>query len=286
MDTELRLLDPREWDAEKSRKLAERAAAAHVDARARRHARDNADKAAYYAGLRTAFLAVPGVEAALAAGRPAKPAPRPLPAPATAGASLRLDAHTIETAPFLTTSGVSSTGPNTIIVQVLPSGSVSLNLEPGVVRPSNLGNGAASCFGGVGAAFEVPGSVGGIQFATTCNFNWGVDWTSQWWRETKGDVWVGHLINRFRPDGSFLDQPVASQLVQPGSVFDDYNLDDSGGQLGSQVGYTLISTIATASPVILECFFWVGTSASADPNQSFANTQIAMNLTSMSIDAL
>lgn len=285
MQSELRLLDPSSWNAEESRKLAQRVADVHGDAQVRESTRRNAANRQAYDALRSSFLKIPGMQDALSKRQLVQPARQAVAphGPSLRAPLVRLDEHIVETPPFLTMTGYSQNGPNTVAFNADPSGSAIVSIQAGV-EDSTTGNGTASVWAALGSSVIVPAATSSVQFRITCDFNWESDWSSSWWRLAAGDVWVGQLVNRFTTAGLFIDTPVASQLVQPDSVFNDYNLDDNGYQVGSASPYTQSSIITNNQPVRLDCFLWIGGYASAQPGDSTAHVVMAAGLTALEID--
>jgi hypothetical protein len=279
---QLRLLNSEDWDVATGKAQAQQAADRFLNATLNATAQ-------YEAGneeLRSAFLNIPGIQTAFSKRNAVRRVPqRPRQtAFAPEQPTLRLGSQLIELPPFATIADSTSIGTNTILNLASPSGFAETILDAGVQeRPVIvLGNGTCSGFAGMGQVFVVPAGVSIILCQTICDYHWKCSWESHLWRQAAGNLWIGHLIQRFRPDGTFLDQPVASQFVQ--SSFNDYNFDDDDSRSGASTGFAMTSMISTISPVIVGCFFWIGSYASAWPNHSYANTFISTTLTSMAID--
>jgi len=169
------------------------------------------------------------------------------------------------------------------------TGDMSFEMSPG-----QSSSGHMACMTALGVTLEVPNQPCIIQFTASPSYNWSYFEFSDWWRETKGNMWIGQYVGVFNQAGTFLNNPINTQLSV--ASFDDNNLSDAGQDSGSNSAFPLESSLFVgafpffgdpeAQGGVIQYWCWIGGSCNADGSnaQSGCNLQMNANCSSLVID--
>jgi hypothetical protein len=236
-----------------------------------------------------------------AAARPAPPQLPKLAVPPRPPASrLRLaSVHLVDTAPFqaMTWQSVSIYGGNSqdAVVSKLTAddnGYMSFALSGGGVYSDS--NSSGSCWCAIGQTYVMPPDVaksetGGatLRFTASPSFRWNVDYGSNLWRLSSGNIWIGQVVNRFDQNWTLIDTPVSYQT----NLYSwyDHNFGDSSTPSGSTSAYSLSTTAFVQPNYFYDCWVWIGAYAfgdAVDSGSSWSNVFVDANVSSLIFDSL
>lgn len=203
--------------------------------------------------------------------------------------------HVVDVPPFQTVTGFNQNGEVSMIgLNANSNGSMNFYLMAGTSAAGEWGAGTADCWAAVGQAYAFPSPEGPLvdashlkgilTFSVNPSVNWMAQWVSTFWRQAAGNIWIGQVVNQFEMDGTFVGTPVSTQ--QSLESFDDYNLCDTGSQMGASSGVQLTCSLPVEDGMFYECWATIAGSATGDfsDEQSWAVVSIQATANPLIID--
>jgi hypothetical protein len=169
------------------------------------------------------------------------------------------------------------------------TGNMSFTAGPGID-----GSGQMAGWAALGVAFNVPNQPCLIEFTAAPSLSWNYSEWSTWWRESAANMWIGQYVGVFNADGTFLNNPVNTQISV--ASFDDRNFLDSSSNSGTTTAMPLSSSVSVDLPSVfgnaddaaaggvVEYWCWMGFSCNAYGDQSGQSISMNANCSNLFID--